>query len=137
MNKKQFGILFIILISISLILIFIFIVQKFPQFKVGKGISVTEEEPQKIIENVGKLIEIPDEIPTIATVSNLEKLSGQPLFKNAKKGDKLLIFIKSGKVIIYRPSANKIIEATPIHNQLSEPDNQAVGITSGLNSARE
>lgn len=68
-----------------------------------------------IIESVGKLMVLPTEEPTIATVSDPESLKGQPFFMNAKIGDKVLIYSTAGKAIIYRPSINKVIEIAPFY----------------------
>ena len=72
-------------------------------------------ENQKIIDAVGSLITLPsDETPTIATVTDLSQLQGLPLFQNAALGDKVLIYTKSKKAILYRPSENKIIDIAPL-----------------------
>jgi hypothetical protein len=63
-----------------------------------------------ILEKVGKLIDIPNETPTVATVSDVTKLTGQEFFAKAQNGDKVIIFPKAQKAILYRPGTNKIIE---------------------------
>lgn len=73
-------------------------------------------ESQKLIDEIGTLIELPrDQNPTIATVSDITKLSEQPFFANAKNGDKVLIYTQAKKAILYRPSENKIIEVAPVN----------------------
>jgi hypothetical protein len=74
------------------------------------------EESKVVLEKVGKLIELPtNESPTVATVSDVTKLSDQPFFRNAKNGDKVLIYSQAQKAILYRPSLNKIIEVAPVN----------------------
>jgi flagellar basal body-associated protein FliL len=69
-----------------------------------------------IIDDVGKLIVLPeDEEPTIATISDVEKLRDQLFFVNAKNGDKVLIYAKAGKAILYDPVEKKIVEVAPIN----------------------
>jgi 4-hydroxy-3-methylbut-2-enyl diphosphate reductase IspH len=66
-------------------------------------------------DDVAKLVQLPDnEIPTIATVSDVAKLQNQTFFANAKDGDKVLIFNMAKEAILYRPSSNKIIEIAPL-----------------------
>ena len=77
----------------------------------------TKESNKQLVEQVGKLIILPtDEEPTIATVSDLSKLEGQPFFEKAEVGDKVLIYQKDKKAILFRPSTNKIIELAPLNN---------------------
>jgi hypothetical protein len=76
----------------------------------------TPAETAKLIGEVGKILELPtDEIPTIAIVMDKDKVKGQPFFKNAENGDKLLAYAKNQKAILYRPSTHKIIEVAPIY----------------------
>lgn len=81
------------------------------------------EENKLLIAEVGKLIVLPvEEEPTIATVSDLNKLKDQPFFAKAQLGDKVLIYTDAKKAILYRPVDKKIIELAPlINNQPSEP----------------
>ena len=78
--------------------------------------KVSQEENQKIIDAVGKLVLLPEgEAPTIATVTDPEKLKGQQaFFARAAEGDKVLIYTGALKAIMYRPSENKIIEIAPL-----------------------
>jgi hypothetical protein len=67
-------------------------------------------EAQELVVKVGKLIKLPSELPSIATVSDISKLSSQPIFRNAQNGDKVLIFNQAKRAIVYRPSENQIVE---------------------------
>jgi len=78
---------------------------------------VSEEQTKALLAQVSKIVELPKgENPTIATVSDKSKLANQAFFANSQNGDKVLIFTKAGKAILYRPSVNKIIEMAPINN---------------------
>lgn len=79
----------------------------------------SDRENQKVIAAVGKLIKLPNETPSVATVSDITKLRDQTLFHNAQNGDKVLIFDKAKRAIVYRPSENLIIE---IGNVVVAPD---------------
>ena len=77
--------------------------------------DLTEKElNSEVINRVSKLIELPEEVPTIASVTDKTKLQ-DAFFARAQNGDKVLIFQNSKKAIIYRESANKIIEVGSIN----------------------
>jgi hypothetical protein len=77
--------------------------------------KATEEESKALLDKVGQLIELPNEQPTIATVTDLSALKDQAFFANAQVDDKVLIFSNAKKAILYRPSTNKIIEVAPVN----------------------
>lgn len=80
----------------------------------------------ELVGVLGKLMELPaDETPTVATISDKEKLAGQVFFKNAENGDILFAYTNAMKAILYRPSTNKIVNVAPISI------NQEQSITSG------
>lgn len=76
---------------------------------------ISKNEVEAITTAIGRFMNLPkDEQPTIATITDQEKLKTQPFFKNSKNGDKVLIYTKVGKAILYRPSTNRIIEFAPL-----------------------
>jgi hypothetical protein len=75
-----------------------------------------QKDLQQTVLAVGKLIVLPqNETPTMATVSDPEKLKDQAFFQHASKGDKVLIYTVAGKAILYNPTLNKIVEVSPIN----------------------
>lgn len=73
-------------------------------------------ETQNLLSKVGALMDLPKgEQPTIATVSDITKLKGQAFFSKAKNGDKVLIYPKAKKAILYDPVSNKIIEVQSVN----------------------
>lgn len=74
----------------------------------------TEQEADNLVSELGKFIMLPDERPSVALVTDKSQLSNQAFFNNAENGDKVLIFLKAKKAIIYRPSNKKIVEIGPI-----------------------
>lgn len=78
-----------------------------------------------MIDKLSKLTDLPtDESPTIATVTDVEKLKNQQFFEKAQNGDKLFVYNKAKEAILYRPSTEKIIKIGPISSGTSSPDKQ-------------
>lgn len=71
-----------------------------------------------LLEKVKRLYLTPEEEPTIATVSDPELLREQSFFTLSEKGDKVFIFIKAGRAVLYRPSIDKIVEIVNVQNTL-------------------
>ena len=89
-------------------------------------------ENQNLIKKVGKIIKLPDgELPTIATVSDLSKTQDKEFFKNAKEGDRVLVYKNAKRAYLYRPSENKVIEVGVV-NINNEP--QKTGEVAGQNT---
>ncbi|MDP1846070.1 MAG: hypothetical protein Q8L09_05050 [Candidatus Moranbacteria bacterium] len=75
--------------------------------------AAIEKEIKSLTASIGKFMELPvGEQPNLATVTDQAKLKGQNFFANAQNGDKLLVYPKAKKAILFRPSTGKIIEAT-------------------------
>ncbi len=65
----------------------------------------------QLVEEIGKMIILPEgEVPTIATVVDPELLRDQPFFKNAKAGDRVLIYAKDSRAVLYDPVAKRVVE---------------------------
>lgn len=86
---------------------------------IKKGVTgsqnVNNNQLSSLVAEVGKLMRLPqDELPTMATISDISKLKEQPFFQNAKNGDILLVYNKAGKAILYDPRDKKIVEVAPV-----------------------
>lgn len=94
-----------------------FAVTKYPNvLGLSKGQAQAQAEVDMLISEVGKLIALPtDEKPTVATITDAEKLKEQLFFKNAMKDDKVLIYTKAKKAILYRPSEKKVVEVGAVN----------------------
>lgn len=51
-----------------------------------------------------------DEDPVLATVTDIEKMRAQQFFVKIENNDKVLIYTRNKKVILFRPSTNKILD---------------------------
>ena len=112
---KNIGIAVITLFAISLI----------GNIYLGNKVRILTQDPAElsareirdVSAKISKLIVLPtDELPTLATVSDPEKLKDQPFFANAKTGFKVLVYSKAQKAILYDPTTNKIVEVAPINS---------------------
>ena len=75
-----------------------------------------QNETKQLTATIGKNVELPSgENPTLATVNDATRLKDQEFFKDAQNGDKVLIYSKAGKAILYRPSTKKVIQVAPIN----------------------
>lgn len=86
--------------------------------------AIFQSDPQKraqaeiesVVAKVSKIMVLPEgEIPTVATVSDPEKLKDQPFFAKAKVGFKALVYPNARKAILYDPVENKIVEVAPVN----------------------
>jgi LytR cell envelope-related transcriptional attenuator len=78
--------------------------------------SIALEETKNIVSSVSAHMSLPQgEEPVIATVKDINKLKSQAFFKNAKNGDRVLIYTEAKRAILYRPSTDKIIEVAPVN----------------------
>src|SRR3989338_1207282 len=78
------------------------------------GTVNTQAEVESLVSEVGKLMELPGDQPTVATVTDVEKLKSQPFFAKSQNGDKVLIFTEAKRAILYRPSSRLIIDVAPV-----------------------
>lgn len=78
---------------------------------------VALRDNQALIKKVGGVATLPTgEDPAVATVSDVNKAKAQSaFFNNAQNGDKVLLYVKSGTAILYRPSTNKVINQGPLN----------------------
>jgi len=101
----------IILVGICFGVYFIF----FNKNNKQKDINEIQKESSALVAKVAKLIYLPEgEVPTIATVTDLNALKGQVFFVDAQKGDKVLIYTKAKKAVLYNPKSNKIVTVAPL-----------------------
>ncbi len=91
----------------------------------------SQKDTDDLLAKVAKIYLIPPgEEPTIATVVDPNSLKGQAFFSESQKGDKVLIFSKAGKAVLYRPSINKIIETAPINSNVQSTPTPSTESTS-------
>jgi len=81
---------------------------KDPQKAIQQGVK-------DLVDKIGKLVVLPEgEDPTVATVSDPDKLKDQAFFAQAQKDDKVLIYAKAKKAYLYNPLTNRVVEIAPL-----------------------
>jgi len=68
-----------------------------------------------VVDRVSAVVETPHEAPTVATVRDTNKLSSDALRSRARNGDVLLVYSKAKRLVLYRPSTQKIVEMLTIN----------------------
>jgi hypothetical protein len=102
----------VVLIAAS---VFLFTQYQSAQRKLDNATPAANKQVNDVIKNVSKITVVPvNETPTVATVLNADKLKGQAFFDGTKNGDKILIYAKQNRGIIYRPSTNQIVNIGPV-----------------------
>lgn len=134
LSKKLFIILGIILVLILLgIGIYFYGEYQKNQNLLKNPTLAAQVEAQTLISELEKLMVLPkDEQPTIATVSDVNKLKEQPFFAKAQNGYKVIIYPKSQKAILYDPKEHKIVEVGPINLGETTSPTPAAPITVAL-----
>lgn len=86
------------------------------QMGVAKGnSSMTPDEMKAVLQHAGKLTLLPTESPIMATIVNAKFLATQSEFyKDARDGDKLIVFPKAQKAFIYSPARDIIVNSGPM-----------------------
>ncbi|MCX6761276.1 MAG: LytR C-terminal domain-containing protein [Candidatus Moranbacteria bacterium] len=110
---KKIGSLIMVVVFLGLLGTSVYFYLKYRKAVANPNVAI-QDEVKDISEKIGKFMELPAEIPTVATVSDKEKLQGQAFFANAQNGDRVLIYSKSQKAILWRPTTNKVIEVASL-----------------------
>lgn len=119
---KRIGIPILVLLVLALLGTSGFLLKKYNDSK--KQIETLKQDPQQVaqqeikdlVTKVSKLVVLPEgEDPTVATVTDPDKVKDQPFFASAKKDDKVLIYTKAKKAYLYNPGLNKIVAIAPIN----------------------
>lgn len=90
-------------------------------------------EVKRLTDQIGQFYLLPaGETPTLATVTDIEKVRGQAFFRNARNGDKVLLYSKAGQAILYRPSIKKVINIAPVDLSNANPGSTAASTDGAL-----
>jgi hypothetical protein len=124
-GKKE--VLIIVIVLITAVSGTIYLARTRPELL---GINTTNEstdevsEVERLVTEVGQIIALPDELPTVATVTDAELTKEQPFFANAQNGDRVLIYSSAKKAYLYRPSEKRIIEVGVVNIDQQEANQE-------------
>jgi hypothetical protein len=78
--------------------------------------TATSSADAALLTKLSSVMLLPEgEDPVISTITDAQGLKQDaPFYQNTENGDKILIYIESGKIIIYRESENLVVNAGPI-----------------------
>ena len=78
--------------------------------------TANQQVINEVVKKASKHIILPSgEQPTLATVTDISKVKGQPFFDNVQNGDKVLVYTQARKAILYRPSKDIIVEVARLN----------------------
>ncbi len=101
------------IVGVLLLAVVAFLVYRY-RLKAGINESMNAQAVEK---RISVFMDLPtDEDPVFATVSDVEKINSQKFFAKAQNGDKVLVYTKNRKAILYRWSTNKLIEVSNLAN---------------------
>ncbi len=111
------------ILFLGFIVLLILVIRAKPDL-LGLSSSGDSAEVESLVSTVSQIIVLPTgETPTIATVNEEQLVRGEPFFKNAQNGDKVLVYIQAGRAYLYRPSENRIIEVGVVNQTEAQGEN--------------
>jgi hypothetical protein len=86
--------------------------------------SDSEYAAAQVVREVGRHMILPEgEKPAVVTVVDKAKVKNISfLERSAQNGDKLLVYAKARKVVLYRPSKQRIVDVGPV--SIAQPGTQ-------------
>ena len=75
----------------------------------------TEEKNKRLVDEINRVYDLPDETPVVAVVTNPEEFKAQyPVFDNAEAGDYLLFFRKNRLNVLYRQDEKRVVKTANV-----------------------
>ncbi len=83
--------------------------------------ELSQKQTEKLLEEMSRFVLLPDEIPAVFTISDIDTLvQQQPFFTGAQNGDVLFVFPQAVKAVVYSPDRKRIINMGPVTGTGSE-----------------
>jgi hypothetical protein len=75
----------------------------------------TEEKNRRLVEEINKVFDLPEEEPVVAVVTNPEEFKAQyAAFDNAEEGDYLLFYRKARLNVLYRQDEKRVVKTANV-----------------------
>lgn len=75
----------------------------------------TEEKNRRLVEEINKVFDLPEEDPVVAVVTNPEEFKTQySAFDNAEEGDYLLFYRKARLNVLYRQNEKRVVKTANV-----------------------
>ncbi len=117
-SKPSFStakIAWVLVVILAVGCVFMYTQYQSAQDKIDTAKTGQSAQTKDVVKAVSKLVIVPtNETPTVATVTNIEKIKSQAFFVDARNGDKVLVYGKQKKAILYRPSTNQIVNINTV-----------------------
>lgn len=112
--RRRWFRLIALVIFILVLVGFVYYFIKYEQLK-NDPAATARAAATKAVKELSQVMVVPDDSnPVLATVSDKDKLKGQPFFEDAENGDEVIIFPASMKAVLYRPATHKIVDIAPL-----------------------
>lgn len=137
---KSYPVKNLLLIAVALLLIVfssVYLLLAYRNSQADPNLAI-QKETKELTDRIGRFMELPtEEQPTLATVTDQDKLKGQNFFSHAQNGDKLLVYTKAKKAILFRPSTGKVIEVSNLISSSAQENQSPLNINSETDSETE
>ncbi len=95
----------------------------------------TEEKNARLIEEINKVFDLPEEEPVVAVVTDPEEFKKQySAFDNAESGDYLLFYRKARLNVLYRQSEKRVVKTATVSVPVTV---ELVGSQAAINDAEK
>ena len=127
------------IVGLSLVSVFGFLVYRNVSLEqriadLAKKTADNSSEIPQLVKEVSTLIVLPEnETPSVATVTDIDKVKEQPFFSQSQNGDKVLIYSQAKKAILYRPDEKRLVDVAPIN----VPDTSSQQLTQNPSASPE
>lgn len=94
-----------------------FFYYKYQHSQQNKDVTLRKE----LVGRLGKVLQLPNADPSIVTVADKTKFGNPTLASRVENQDMLLIYNDAKRIIIYRPSSEKVVDMLTFENSTSLP----------------